>query len=157
MDQTDTLTSKVSALESKVGCLKKTKLQDRCVKLENLHLESEQRARMNNIEIKDVPTSNSGNLFTIVDKIGVINFFFFFFFFLRDCESPNAQQWPEQKYYMLCAQQTSEERLCSCGLRRRSSNQQSLLTNRAPGRQCNTSMTILHWQTKCFLTKPKFL
>ncbi|CAB3225775.1 unnamed protein product [Arctia plantaginis] len=39
-------------------------------KLESLHRENELRSRLNNIEIKRVPMSNSENLFTIVTKIG---------------------------------------------------------------------------------------
>ncbi|CAB3233704.1 unnamed protein product [Arctia plantaginis] len=73
----ESLTCKVSILEQDIISVKKTKddvntLQHRVEKLENLHHESEQRSRMNNIEIKGVPMTNSENLFTIVAKIGDI-------------------------------------------------------------------------------------
>ncbi|KAJ8714669.1 hypothetical protein PYW07_002894 [Mythimna separata] len=78
LDQTvDALATKVSGLESEVDCLKKTKdqmaaLHDRCSKIEDLHRETEQRSRLNNLEIKGVPVTNSENLFEIIGKIGNI-------------------------------------------------------------------------------------
>lgn len=73
----ETLAAKVSGLENDVDGLKKTKdqmaaLHDRCSKIEDLHRETEQRSRMNNLEIKGVPVTSSENLFAIVDKIGDI-------------------------------------------------------------------------------------
>ena len=71
----EALTTKVSGLESEIDCFKKTKdqmaeLHERCSRIEDLHREAEQRSRMNNLEIKGVPTTNSENLFTILGKIG---------------------------------------------------------------------------------------
>ncbi|XP_049692143.2 uncharacterized protein LOC126053624 [Helicoverpa armigera] len=69
------LTCKMSDLEDEIETLKRTReeiisLQERIVKLENQHSESEQRSRMNNIEIKGVPVSNDEDLFAIMAKIG---------------------------------------------------------------------------------------
>lgn len=78
-DDMNALTSKVSSLEQEIEAMKKTReeisvLQGRVVKLENQLCESDQRSRMNNIEIKGVPMTNDENLFTLMAKIGdVIN------------------------------------------------------------------------------------
>ncbi|CAB3260872.1 unnamed protein product [Arctia plantaginis] len=71
----ETLSNRVSSLEEELDSMKKTKqemsiLREQVDKLESLHRETEQRSRLNNIEIKGVPMSNSENLFTIITKIG---------------------------------------------------------------------------------------
>lgn len=76
-DNITALTNKVANLDHEMQEMRKTKdeisyLQDRIVKLENQQTESEQRSRMNNIEIKGVPMSSDENLFNIMAKIGDI-------------------------------------------------------------------------------------
>lgn len=73
----ESLDTKVLSIEREIESLQKTKdeilaLQNRCEKLENANREHEQRSRLNNIEIKGVPFTNSENLYTILDKIGKI-------------------------------------------------------------------------------------
>ncbi|XP_050557468.1 uncharacterized protein LOC126911957 [Spodoptera frugiperda] len=76
LDQTvEALANKVSGLQNEVDCLAKSKdqmtaLHDRCSRLEDIQREAEQRSRLNNLEIKGVPMTNSENLFEIVGKIG---------------------------------------------------------------------------------------
>ncbi|XP_014357538.2 uncharacterized protein LOC106710075 [Papilio machaon] len=71
----DTLTGKVSALDKEVQELKKSKddisiLKQQVSDLRTIAREQDQRARMNNMEIKGVPMTNSENLFSLVTKIG---------------------------------------------------------------------------------------
>lgn len=71
----ETLTTKISDVNQEVQGLLKTKdevrvLQQRFDQLESDIREMEQRSRINNIEIKGVPLSQSENLFEIVAKIG---------------------------------------------------------------------------------------
>lgn len=66
---------KIIEMEKDIQGLQKTKhdvdhLQLRIHQLETQHRENEQRARLNNIEIKGVPVSNSENLFDVVALIG---------------------------------------------------------------------------------------
>ncbi|XP_072935930.1 uncharacterized protein [Epargyreus clarus] len=70
----DGLTRRISEIDLEVQTLKKTKedvarLQLRLEALETTAHESEQRARLNNIEIKGVPSTNSENLYNILSKI----------------------------------------------------------------------------------------
>ncbi|XP_013178998.1 PREDICTED: uncharacterized protein LOC106126076 [Papilio xuthus] len=69
------LTGKVSALDKEVQELKKSKddlsiLQRQVSDLRTVAQEQDQRARMNNMEIKGVPMTNSENLFSLVTNIG---------------------------------------------------------------------------------------
>ncbi|KAJ8727143.1 hypothetical protein PYW08_015540 [Mythimna loreyi] len=69
------LAGRVSDIEVEIESVKKTReaivnLQDRIIQLENRQSESEQRSRMNNIEIKGVPISKDEDLFAIIAKIG---------------------------------------------------------------------------------------
>lgn len=71
----ESLNCKVTHLEEELGTMKKSKediaiLKEKVDRLDILYRENEQRSRMNNIEIKGVPVSNTENLFTIVSKIG---------------------------------------------------------------------------------------
>lgn len=73
----DTLTGQVGTLDKEVQELKKSKddiaiLQRQVSDLRSMAREQDQRARMNNMEIKGVPMTNSENLFTLVSKIGNI-------------------------------------------------------------------------------------
>lgn len=74
------LSNKISDIDKEIHSLLKTKeevihLRQRIEKIETLVIEQEQRSRMNNIEIKGVPISQSENIFQIVSKIGEhINF-----------------------------------------------------------------------------------
>ncbi|KAJ8718205.1 hypothetical protein PYW07_006135 [Mythimna separata] len=68
------LAVRVSDLEAEMEIMGKTKeavvsLQDRIIQLESRQSESEQRSRMNNIEIKGVPISKDEDLFVLMDKI----------------------------------------------------------------------------------------
>lgn len=70
----DGLTKKISEIDLEVQSLKKAKddvarLELRLEALETTAHESEQRARLNNIEIKGVPKTNSENLYNILSKI----------------------------------------------------------------------------------------
>lgn len=74
-DTMEGLTCKITTMEQEIESMKITKeqitiLQQRVEKIENSYSESEQRSRLNNIEIKGVPMSNSENLFNIIGKIG---------------------------------------------------------------------------------------
>ncbi|XP_038219562.1 uncharacterized protein LOC119837857 [Zerene cesonia] len=74
-DSVAELTSKVAGLSAEVEMLTKSKdevisLRSQLEKLNEAHQDNEQRSRLNNIEIKGVPTSNSENLFEIVSRIG---------------------------------------------------------------------------------------
>lgn len=69
------LSSRLSEMEKDIQTLQKTKndvdnLQLRVEKLEAHNRELEQRSRLNNLEIKGVPASNSENLFDVLSKIG---------------------------------------------------------------------------------------
>lgn len=71
----ETLSSKICNIEKEIQTLLKTKdevqqLQQRMEKLEGLVRDGERRSRMNNIEIKGVPTTQSENLFQIFAKLG---------------------------------------------------------------------------------------
>ncbi|XP_026318863.1 uncharacterized protein LOC113239142 [Hyposmocoma kahamanoa] len=71
----DTLSSKICNIEKEIQILLKTKdevqhLQQRMEKLEGLVRDGERRSRMNNIEIKGVPVTQSENLFQIFAKLG---------------------------------------------------------------------------------------
>lgn len=73
----DTLANRVSVIEKEVDELRKSKddvavLQQQVRELKCSIREQDQRARMNNIEIKGVPMSNTENLFSVVLKIGSI-------------------------------------------------------------------------------------
>lgn len=70
----ETLSTRISEVNQEVQGLLKTKddlhlLQKRFEDLENRVRESEQRSRMNNIEVKGVPVTPSENLFEIVGKL----------------------------------------------------------------------------------------
>lgn len=69
------ISDKIVSMEKDIQSLTKTKnevehLQLHVQNLEEHIKENEQRSRLNNIEIKGVPLSNSENLFSIVAKIG---------------------------------------------------------------------------------------
>lgn len=69
------LSDKIVSMEKDIQSLQKTKndveyLQLRVQALESHIKDNEQRSRLNNIEIKGVPISNSENLFEIIAKIG---------------------------------------------------------------------------------------
>lgn len=69
------LSDKIISMEKDIQSLQKTKneveyLQVRVHNLEAQIRENDQRSRLNNIEIKGVPISNSENLFEIISKIG---------------------------------------------------------------------------------------
>lgn len=69
------LSDKVKQMENDMQSLHNTQndvdqLQKRVLLLEEYIRDGEQRSRMNNIEIKGVPVSNSENLFSIISKIG---------------------------------------------------------------------------------------
>lgn len=71
------LANRVSGVEDEIEAMKKARevmvnLQDRIVQLENRQSENEQRSRMNNIEIKGVPTSKDEDLFAVMAKIGEV-------------------------------------------------------------------------------------
>lgn len=71
----DTLSDKIGDIEKEILHLQKTKhdvdnLQLRVQKLEQQLKDNEQRSRLNNIEIKGVPVSQSENLFNIMANIG---------------------------------------------------------------------------------------
>lgn len=71
----DTLSSKICNIEKEMQTLFKTReevqqLQQRMDKLEGLVRDGERRSRMNNIEIKGVPMTQSENLFQIFAKLG---------------------------------------------------------------------------------------
>lgn len=71
----ETLTNRVSSVELEIASIKSTKddiavLKKRCDHLEMLQRESDQRCRMNNIEIKGVPASNGEDLFELMNKLG---------------------------------------------------------------------------------------
>lgn len=69
------LSDKIVSMEKDIQFLQKTKneveyLQLRVQTLEGHIRENDQRSRLNNIEVKGVPVSNSENLFEIIAKIG---------------------------------------------------------------------------------------
>lgn len=69
------LSDKINNMEKDIQHLQKTKLdvdhlQLRVEKLEQQLKENDQRSRLNNLEIKGVPVSQSENLFTILANIG---------------------------------------------------------------------------------------
>lgn len=71
----EALSDKIVEMERDIQGLQKTKnevdhLHLRMEKMELQLKENEQRSRLNNVEIKGVPVSNSENLFDIVAKIG---------------------------------------------------------------------------------------
>ncbi|XP_041987916.1 uncharacterized protein LOC121739495 [Aricia agestis] len=70
----DQLSTKLLEVDQEIQSLQKSKddiarLEHRLGRIEASLQESEQRSRMNNIEIKGVPVTNSENLFNIVAKI----------------------------------------------------------------------------------------
>ncbi|CAG5015882.1 unnamed protein product [Parnassius apollo] len=70
----DTLIARIAEVDRETQILQKTKedvtrLEQRLQKLEAVFNDGEQRSRLNNIEIKGVPITNTENLFTIVSKI----------------------------------------------------------------------------------------
>ncbi|CAK1600735.1 unnamed protein product [Parnassius mnemosyne] len=70
----DKLIARIAEVDREIQTLQKTKedvfrLEQRLQKLEAVFNDGEQRSRLNNIEIKGVPITNTENLFTIISKI----------------------------------------------------------------------------------------
>ncbi|CAG5055765.1 unnamed protein product [Parnassius apollo] len=70
----DTLITRIAEVDCEIQTLQKnkedvTRLEQRLQKLEAVFNDGEQRSRLNNIEIKGVPITDTENLFTILSKI----------------------------------------------------------------------------------------